>query len=103
MILTRPAASSGETSGVGLAMAKTIGSGFMRPSASAGTTLAPETPISRSVPSRSSGGALGVGGLGVPALHRVQRPLDVVLAAGVQRAARVHADDVAHARRHEDL
>ena len=43
------------TSGVGLAIAKTIASLFIRASASAGSTRAPDSPISRSTPSMSVG------------------------------------------------
>jgi hypothetical protein len=50
------AASSGATSGFGLAIAKTIASGAMLVSASAGSTRAPETPTSRSMPSSTSAG-----------------------------------------------
>ena len=47
--------------------------------------------------------ALGVGHLGVPALHRVHRAVAVVLALGAHDAARVGADDVAHAGVEQDL
>ena len=50
------AASSGVTSGFGLAIAKTIASSFMRPSASGGITRAPERPTKRSAPSITSAG-----------------------------------------------
>ena len=107
MIRTYGAASSGLTSGLGLAIANTIASLFMRASASAGSARAPETPISRSAPSITSAGAperlLGVGDLGEPALDAVHRAVEVVLALDVQRAARVGADDVAHARGEQDL
>ncbi len=56
MIRTYGAASSGLTSGVGLAIAKTIASRFIRASASAGSARAPETPIRRSMPSITSAG-----------------------------------------------
>ena len=49
-------ASSGVTSGVGLAIAKTIASRFIRASASAGITRAPERPMNRSAPSITSAG-----------------------------------------------
>ena len=45
MIRTYGAASSGLTSGLGLAIANTIASLFIRASASAGSARAPETPI----------------------------------------------------------
>ena len=54
MIRTYGAASSGSTSGLGLAIANTIASRFMRSSACAGSAFAPETPISRSAPSITS-------------------------------------------------
>ena len=44
MIRTYGAASSGSTSGLGLAIANTIASPFIRASASAGSAFAPETP-----------------------------------------------------------
>ena len=57
MMRTYGAASSGLTSGLGLAIAKTIASEFMRASASTGSARAPDTPISRSAPSITSAGA----------------------------------------------
>ncbi len=54
---TYGAASSGVISGVGLAIAKTIASRFMRASASAGRTFAPDRPITTSAPSMTSAGA----------------------------------------------
>ena len=55
--------------------------------------------MNRSMPSITSAGApaaaLGVGDLGEPALDRVHRAVEVVLALDVQRAAGVGADDVA--------
>ncbi len=56
MIRTYGAASSGVTSGVGLAIAKTIASRFIRASASGGMTRAPESPMKRSMPSMTSAG-----------------------------------------------
>ena len=107
MIRTYGAASSGVTSGLGLAIANTIASLFMRAAPRAGSARAPESPISRSAPSITSAG--------VPARHsglvdsanqrltRVHRAVQVVLALDVQRAARVGADDLAHAGREQDL
>ena len=51
------AASSGVTSGFGLAIANTIASSFMLASASGGMTRAPERPMKRSAPSMTSSGA----------------------------------------------
>ena len=58
MAITRAygAASSGVTSGFGLAIANTIASRFMRASASGGITRAPERPMNRSAPSITSAG-----------------------------------------------
>ena len=56
MIRTYGAASSGSTSGFGLAIANTIASSFIRSSACAGSAFAPDTPISRSAPSITSAG-----------------------------------------------
>jgi len=56
MTRTRGPASSGVTSGVGLAIANTIASSFMRWSASGGITRAPESPTNRSAPSMTSAG-----------------------------------------------
>jgi hypothetical protein len=56
MIRTYGAASSGVTSGVGLAIANTMASGAMRASASAGMTRAPDRPMNRSMPSMTSAG-----------------------------------------------
>jgi hypothetical protein len=56
MIRTYGAASSGLTSGLGLAIAKTIASLFMRASASAGSTRAPRQADHRSAPSITSAG-----------------------------------------------
>ena len=53
-------------------MAKTIGSGFMRPSASAGTTSAPESPIEQigALEQRPPGRRRGARGLVVSAYQR---------------------------------
>ena len=63
--------------------------------------------MSRSVPSMTSSGvrraALGVGVLGVPALHRGHGAVQVVLALGVHGPARVAAHQLPHAGLHEDL
>jgi hypothetical protein len=56
MIRTWGAASSGITSGVGLAIAKTIASSFIFPSASAEMIPGPERPTKRSMPSITSAG-----------------------------------------------
>ena len=56
MIRAYGAASSGVTSGFGLAIAKTIASRFIRASASGGITRAPERPMNRSAPSITSPG-----------------------------------------------
>ena len=56
MIRAYGRASSGLTSGVGLAIAKTIASGRMSLSASAGITRAPERPMKRSIPRIASAG-----------------------------------------------
>ena len=50
------AASSGGTSGVGLAIANTNGSGRILASAEAGMTPGPESPMNRSAPSMTSSG-----------------------------------------------
>ena len=52
----RPAISSGETSGVGLAIAKTIASSFILASESASMMPGPERPMKRSMPSITSSG-----------------------------------------------
>jgi hypothetical protein len=57
MIRTYGSASSGSTSGLGLAIAKTIGSSFILPSASAGMIPGPERPMNRSMPSITSVGS----------------------------------------------
>src|SRR3954465_13030805 len=108
MIRAYGSAPPGVTSGVGLAMAKTIASSAMRESASAGMTRAPDRPTNRSAPAITSAAgrrgragqtdeqvravdhlgrravaALRVGRLGEPALDRVHRPVQVVVATGV--------------------
>ena len=50
------AASSGVTSGFGLAIANTMASSAMRASASGGITRAPDRPMKRSAPSITSAG-----------------------------------------------
>ena len=50
------AASSGSTSGVGLAIANTIASSFIRARHSGGMIRAPERPMNRSIPSIASAG-----------------------------------------------
>ena len=54
MIRTNGAASSGITSGFGLAIAKTIASRLIADSAEASTRPGPERPMNRSAPSRTS-------------------------------------------------
>ena len=56
MIRTWGAASSGITSGVGLAIAKTIASSFIFASESAWMMPGPERPMKRSMPSITSSG-----------------------------------------------
>ena len=111
MIRTYGSASSGITSGVGLAIAKTIASSAIFPSASAGMIPGPERPMNRSQPSITSAGApvalLGVRVLRVPALDLAHLARDVVLALGRERALAVAADHVAdpggeHHLRHRD-
>ena len=58
MTPTRPRASSGMISGVGFAMANTIGSGFMRPSISAVRSPGADRPRNRSAPASSPSAAL---------------------------------------------
>ncbi len=102
MIRTCGSASSGITSGFGLAIAKTIGSSFIFPSASAGMIPGPERPMNRSMPSITLGGlagqALGVGDLRVPALHVRHAAVLVVGALGGDRAHAVAADHVGDPR-----
>ena len=57
MIRTYGSASSGITSGVGFAIAKTIASSAIFPRSSASMIPGPETPMNRSQPSITSAGA----------------------------------------------
>ena len=95
-------------SGVGLAIAKTIGSGAIRASAAAGMTRAPESPTKRSMPSMHVGRralqALGVRVLGVPALDRPASCRPGSRRAPVLTAPRESQPTIrVDARLHEDL
>ena len=106
MTRTYGAASSGVISGVGLAIAKTSGSGAIRASAAGGMHAGAREPDEEVHAVDDVGGralqALGVRVLGVPALDRRHRAVAVVGARRADRAARVAADDPRHARLHED-
>ena len=100
-------ASSGVTSGVGLAIANTIASSAIFASASAGITRAPERPMNRSAPSMTSGGPpWRRSSLVDSANQRLiggHRAVLVVGAVGRERALGVAADDVADAGGEQDL
>src|SRR3954453_20972751 len=106
------AASSGVTSGVGLAIAKTIAPSFIRAGASAGSTRAPDRPMNRSAPSMTSAGEPARrSGFELSAYQRLiafiepsrESARPVAPAPRVHRPAGVAADDVAHAGREQDL
>ena len=99
MIRTCGAASSGWTSGFGLAIANTIASA-VHPRQRLGRQHARAGDADQQVHAVDHVGgraraAVRVGDLGEPALDRVHRAVEVVLALDVQGAAGVGADDAA--------
>ena len=107
MIRAYGSASSGVTSGVGLAIANTIASSAICASASAGMTRAPERPMNRSAPSMTSAGPPVRRSLLVVSANQrligAHRAVLVVGPVGRQRALGVAADDVVDAGGEQDL